>query len=464
MAWVAEASKSISVSDWGPTGTDYAGCYAKATLTVSTSGNTVNYKVTMTTEVDGGTSKQPAVSLYLAIDGQVIFNNYWRYGETNPAYLNWPTKNGSSRSGSITTTASDDSSIPVVLKIATSQNGLNNSSVWKTTSTTLDRTWYTEVTAGKTYLITDNGNHTFTLWGYSGSDGTNNTITEERLWYAVAKNSAGDWSWGNNWGRFPAGASSHSLTLALPKTTIASVKNKDDKVDIVSCVETFASYGASKKGIDGTYKYGEMKVYARPGKPGKPVISYKKSRLTIKEDWTYTWTPATAGNNNSPVKGYRIRIYKNGTAMTGLKYTAILDKKANVIGYTVSTDSSNKNNYIDVGDRCNITFNPKTLGFKAGDTVYISIFSYSKNGKGEQSWSNNLTGDVKESYSLFCGSDKDGDQPVLSETLTVQNAGVVRIKVNGAWKEGQVHVKVNGTWKEADIVHTKVNGVWKESE
>lgn len=324
----------------------------------------------------------------------------------------------------------------------------------------------TEVTPGSTYLITDNGDHTFTLWGYAGKGGANNDITEERLWYAVTTTSSGSWAWGNNWSRFPKGAATHSLTIALPKATISSIKNKNDKVDIVSCVETFASYGDSKNGIDGTYKYGDMKVYARPTQPGRPVISYKKSRLTIKEDWTYTWTPATAGNDNSPVNGYRVRIYKNGTGITGLKATPVFGNAGTVKEHRIELDGSNTTNYMDIvpSSDCKIRFNPKTLGFKADDTVCISLFSYAKNGLGQTKWTNTLTGGGTESYSLFCGNDTDGDKPVYSDIKTVQNAGIIRIKVNGAWKEGQVHVKVNGAWKEADIVHTKVNGVWKESE
>ena len=77
-----------------------------------------------------------------------------------------------------------------------------------------------------------------------------------------------------------------------------------------------------------------------------------------------------------------------------------------------------------------------------GDTVKISIEAYSKNGIGTK---------------LLSGA-------VESAQYLVQNAGIVRIKASGSWKEGQVYVKVSGAWKEADIVYAKVNGVWKESE
>lgn len=77
MAWVSETSATLTVDDWGEKGSwtdanntvhnyDYSNCYAKAILTVSTDGDTVNWTINMTTSV-GNTGKKPAVKLYLAI-------------------------------------------------------------------------------------------------------------------------------------------------------------------------------------------------------------------------------------------------------------------------------------------------------------------------------------------------------------------------------------------------------------
>ena len=97
---------------------------------------------------------------------------------------------------------------------------------------------------------------------------------------------------------------------------------------------------------------------------------------------------------------------------------------------------------------CTVTFDPIDFGFAPGDTVQLGIYSYTKNGAGTQ---------------LFNGNGASSAE-VRSDISTVQNAGIVRIKVGGSWKEGQVYVKVSGEWKEAQSVSTKVNGTWKESQ
>lgn len=63
---------------------------------------------------------------------------------------------------------------------------------------------------------------------------------------------------------------------------------------------------------------------------------------------------------------------------------------------------------------------------------------------------------VRNSYSLTAGTWKYGNDVTIK-------GGVIRVKVNGSWKEGIAYVKVNGTWKEASSVYINSNGVWKES-
>lgn len=63
---------------------------------------------------------------------------------------------------------------------------------------------------------------------------------------------------------------------------------------------------------------------------------------------------------------------------------------------------------------------------------------------------------VRNSYSLTAGTWKYGND------ITIKG-GVIRVKVNGSWREGIVYIKVNGTWKEASSVYVNNNGVWKES-
>lgn len=43
-----------------------------------------------------------------------------------------------------------------------------------------------------------------------------------------------------------------------------------------------------------------------------------------------------------------------------------------------------------------------------------------------------------------------------------QSDNIVKLKVNGTWKDAKPYIKVNGSWKEA-TPYLKVNGSWKET-
>ena len=278
---------------------------------------------------------------------------------------------------------------------------------------------YSTYTDGESPSITtlkDNGDNTVTLKVKQGKSGTNNAISKTTLTYTVD------------------GGSAQTLDIttkseAEASYTIKVTKKCTIKVTI-SCKFAYNTTSASKS-VSAVF-------YVAPSNPGKPVISassYKNNRLTIKQNWTYTWAAAVAGNSDSPIKGYRIRIYKNGTKLTGLTSST----SSNTIG-----KGSGTLEYVDrESTSCTITFNPVTLGFLPKDTIKVGIYAYTKNGAGTQLWS---------------------DTHMISDESTVQNAGVVRVKVNNTWKEGQVWVKVNGVWKEAETVNVKVNGAWKESQ
>ena len=285
-----------------------------------------------------------------------------------------------------------------------------------TFSVNLSKTVATAIGKG-TIAITDNGNNTFSISGTKGAAGTNNPSSGPTL------------SWGY----------STSYGTAVSNPTKLTINNNSDATRTVyaKCV-TGATYGSGSTAT--TYK--DIKQYVAPGNPGKPVVS---SRLNLKGNWTYSWTAAEAANTSSPVKGYRVRIFKNGTTLTGLTY----DKDTNIIN-----KGSGTNQWIDTEETStNITFDPVELGFEIGDKVKISLFSYSRNGKEQIAWT---VGDT--SYSLF------NSTQIFSDELTVKNAGIIHTNVKDTWKEGQVYVNVKGTWKEAESVSVNVNGTWKESQ
>ena len=195
--------------------------------------------------------------------------------------------------------------------------------------------------------------------------------------------------------------------------------------------------------------------YVAPGSPGIPElaeVNYQNKRLTADMPWTWDWAPAVAANSNSPIVGYRIRLYKNGTLIKGLS----VNKSTNGVHYLVKgsgTDSyldyeGHDNNVLNTHKQLRIENPALTFGFKVGDTVKLGLFAYTRKGI------NN------DGYQLFSGG---STQQVNSGIYTIQNNGMMRVKINNSWKEGQVYVKTGGSWKEAQGVYTKVNGSWKES-
>lgn len=55
---------------------------------------------------------------------------------------------------------------------------------------------------------------------------------------------------------------------------------------------------------------------------------------------------------------------------------------------------------------------------------------------------------------------QSSDFRVITSYISIKGGGI-RVKVNGAWKEGTTWIKVNGTWKQGET-YINVNGNWKE--
>ena len=406
MAFANDGKVTISVDDWGPTGTAYAGCYAKATLTASASGDTVTYEIKMTTSVDGGNSEKPAVALYLEINSQVVLNKYWNYNTSSDGWNYFPTKNGSTYSGKLTTSTKNMTSIPITLKIATSQNAISNSSVWKVKTTSINRTWYTEVGTGKT-TIKDNGNNTFTITAEPGTNGTNNPAYVAGTYWGYDTNYSNEYR-----GKVNLTISGTGNTRTVYAKSI-----------------TEGDYGNSKTATTSL----AVKQYFIPLAPGVPKLSYNKSRLTIKENWTFSWTASKTSNaTTSPISGYKILLYKNSTALSGITINS-----SNKLTKGTGSDTYVEKNVTKV------TVDPVSFGFKVKDKVKIGIVPYSIWGDG-----------IKHYYS----------STVFSAEETVQNAGIVYVRVSDSWKEGQVYVYENNKWNEAEVVQTRISDTWKESQ
>ena len=274
---------------------------------------------------------------------------------------------------------------------------------------------YTNIGVGS-IKFTDHYNNTFSFTATKGADGVNNPATGPTA------------SWGYT------SACVNSGVATKKELTIATESDAERKVWVK--VATGSTYGKGDTVLTESYK---VKQYVAPKAPGVPVVS-SPTRLTTKGSWTFTWTAATAVNTSSPVKGYRIRLYKNGSLVKGLT----TDEDNNI-----TLKSGGTNEYLDSDSTSTAAIiDPTAFDFKAGDKVKLSISAYTKFGKAND------------------GTRWLGKTPVVktSSEYTVQNAGTVNIKVSGAWKEGQVYVKVNNAWEEAETISIKVGDSWKDSK
>ena len=421
MPWTNEINATYTVSDYGPKGTgyDYSDAYAKATLTVKTSGTSLSVNVSMTT------TNAPKISMYLKVNGEVLISKTYFDGSSS----SFPRKSGSGQAWELSI-GEKDTSVPVEFKLLTAQDFTGDSTRFENAPTinkTPTRIYYTNIGTGTT-TITDNNNNSFTIKATKGASGTNNTAggpTNLNWGYDTKYN----------------GTYTNGAVIALTRSGTGDTRT------IYAKSTTTATYGDDK--IASASK--AIKQYLQPSSPGAPTLAANKK--TLKESWKYTWTASTKGNNTSPVKGYRIRIFKNGEAILGLTCST-----ANSIN-TITGKGANTSKYIDIENtNCNIVFTPETLGFVAGDKVKVGIYAYSRNGKNEQEWSVTAT----DSYNLFSGGGKTENRIDSVETV-IKSAGIMQTKIGGTWREGQVYVKIGGTWREAETVHTKIGGTWREA-
>lgn len=276
---------------------------------------------------------------------------------------------------------------------------------------------YTEISSIKTGKteIKDLKNGKFTITATKGTNGTNNAVKNltDLKWSYDNKNYDKDYTSGDEITLARSGNSNTRMVYAKSTTT--------------------ATHGEDKPA------YHELAVnqYYYPEKASITLdeSSKKNGRLTVKQQWTFTWTckpGATA--SNSAIKGYRIFLYDYKASSSTYTSINMKDKNGN------SLCSVSSGTYYKMLTDTSITFDPEKSGIQPGQQIIFRVDAYSTDGVNTKLYTN--------SY---------------SSAYTVENAGIVRVKVSNDWKEGQVYVKVNGNWKEAQAVYTKVSSNWKES-
>ncbi len=252
--------------------------------------------------------------------------------------------------------------------------------------------------------ITDNKNNTFTISGTDGANGANNTATTV-------------FSWGYDTNYSNSGKVSNQALTANASDATKTIYAK---------AVTTGEHGSTRTATASL----AVKNYQAPSAPGKPVITYNKSRLTVKEPWTVSWTPATATNASSPVGGYAICIVS--PEYTYRVCQGDIDDEAGI-------------------QSCSLVCDDPSDYFAPGDTITATVQAIARNGLGLEvgGWAENdiLRGPVS-----------------TSNEYLVQNAGVMRAKTTSGFLEGPVYVKVNGAWQEAEIVKVKTASGWQEAE
>lgn len=63
---------------------------------------------------------------------------------------------------------------------------------------------------------------------------------------------------------------------------------------------------------------------------------------------------------------------------------------------------------------------------------------------------------------LARGTNKTLSAKAFNVTIPAKAGFAVKVKVDGAWEEGELKAKVNGEWVDADAAYVKVNGAWME--
>jgi hypothetical protein len=417
MAGYLSTTKTFSLSDSYIGDREY---WIKATVTVTIAADgKISYTIKMTNDHAGSMGR--AVYLNIKINGTTVQGpKYYHQGDPgNYGWCNFPTGHNTSRSSFLDTKTTKDS-ISVSITIACMQSA---SSVRKTDSFTLTRDKWTNVTKG-TVSISDNGNNTFTLYADKGTKGTNNTV------------SSSSFKWGYNTDY--ENTFTNGQTVTIPSDVAASS----------ATVPVYAKCVTKGQRGDTATAYAELAVkhYVSPSNPGKPTITYNKSRLTIKENWKINWKASTAANTNSPVVGYRIRFWKKPKGGSSFSTIKFYRSTGELLSSDLGSDYGTKRYYYDrpASYDMPLTIVPSAQSISPGDTIKIGIYAYTVNAKSTKLWSSS---------------------EVYSNEYLVQNAGVVRVTLDGStWKEGIVNIYVDGAWREADLVNAYRDGAWVESE
>ncbi len=185
--------------------------------------------------------------------------------------------------------------------------------------------------------------------------------------------------------------------------------------------------------------------YVSPQLPdgGQLSLSYdSKDRNAL---WTGAWDLCVARNENSPLCGYNIQLYKcYNSSVDGMQLNVVknmmYDAETNHILFSENNTEAGLNTE---STDTTVYFYPKDLGFKAGDILGIGIYPYTRYGP-------DSTGEILSAINGYSATEKIP-------------GGIIYLKTIDGWESGQVYVFKNSTWKPADAVYIRHKDKWKES-
>ena len=400
---------------------------AQIRITVSPAGK-VTYTLNMTN--DKGEAHGRAVKLYLKIDDTVCYNDFFSYSSGGDArWSTFPTGNNSSVTNSFSLSDNNTAVVEVTL-------GVTCGSMIPDHETRATFSIYRyDVSEHPTVRVSSNGDNNIKIECICKSEIAKKPLTDFTVYYTT---DGTDPSTKYGMGRYYSSKQDIEKILNGGNVTFLVTQYRKCRVRVyLECV-----YGSLAEVIL-TESTGEATVpyFVAPGVPGVPALVQPDitagERFTVRKPWTFSWAAAAAANTDSPIVGYRIRLYKDG------KKIAIKDSSGTVL----STAASSGDILYDCDTPAtSIVIDPILHGFKAGNVVNLSINSYTRYGVGNK------------------GSILIAPNEVFSTNYTVESAGAVHLKTGTGWSECPVLVYDGTDWQEAESIKIKTGTGWAEAE